>query len=86
MSNKAEFTAHFRELIRPDMGDDADIYEEIDFVSDLAEDGWPDHEKWMEIWYRLYLTNGELTEREREQSLAYWHAGEDYPAEEIRLK
>jgi hypothetical protein len=81
---KEAFETHIRELRRPHIGDDADALTEADFVSDLAEDGWPDHRKWLEIWVRLN-DGGELTPREREQALAYWSAGEDFPAAEHRL-
>lgn len=82
---KDEFVKHIRELCRPDIGDEADTLTEEEFICDLAEDGWPDYDKWLEIWNRLYTTGGELTVREREQALAYWDSGEDYPSEEFRL-
>lgn len=80
--NKQEFQAHIRKLRRHDIGDDADDLTEADFVCDLAEDGWPDHDLWIEIWVRLQ-EGGELTPREREQALAYYSCedGDDVPAE-----
>jgi hypothetical protein len=82
--SKADFERHIRELLRDNIGDDADTYSEADFVSDLAEDGWPDARAWLKIWVRLH-EGGELTPREREQALAYWTAGENLPAPEDRL-
>jgi hypothetical protein len=83
-ATKEAFEAHIRVLLRPNIGDDADAYTEADFISDLAEDGWPDYRDWLNIWVRLHK-GGELTPREREQSLAYWAAGEDMPPAEHRL-
>lgn len=82
--NKAEFEQHFRELRRPDVGDDADELTELDMVTELAEDGWPDACGWMQIFSRIH-NGGELTPCEREQALAYWNAGEDLPANDMRL-
>lgn len=82
--DKASFEKYIRDMRRPDIGDDADTMTEADFVSDLAEDGWPDHRKWLMIWDRIF-GGGELTAREREQALAYWAAGDDEPAPEYRL-
>jgi hypothetical protein len=79
------FEKHFRDYLRPYIGDDADQYSEADFVSDLAEDGWPDSAKWLEIWYSLHTTGRALTPREREQAMAYHVAGEDWPAHDLRL-
>lgn len=83
-ATKSAFEAHIREFRRPDIGDEADELTEADFICDLAEDGWPDHEKWIVIWCRVHEV-GELTPREREQALAYWAAGEDDPPVEMRL-
>jgi len=84
-SNRAMFEQHFRELRRPDIGSDADALTEADFVSELAEDGWPGHRHWLAIYSRLH-DGGELTPRERAQALAYWAAGEDEPSAEYRFQ
>jgi hypothetical protein len=83
-ATKAAFEQHIREMRRPDIGSDADELTEADFVLDLAEDGWPDHSAWTDIWVRLH-EGGELTPRERKQALAYWAAGEEYPPKKMRL-
>ena len=83
-ATKQSFESHIRALRRPDIGDDADTLTEEDFVSDLAEPGWPDFCRWLEIWDGLQK-GGELTPRQREQALAYWEAGEDYPPDDMRL-
>lgn len=83
--SKATFEAYIREFRRPDIGDEADEMTEADFILDLAEDGWPDHCRWSKIWCRVH-EGGELTAEERRKSLAYWAAGEEYPAEEDRLE
>jgi hypothetical protein len=57
---------------------------EEDYVSDLAEDGWPDHCKWLIIWNRLH-DGGELTPRERECAVAQFQSGEDFPPDDLRL-
>jgi hypothetical protein len=82
--NKSEFEQHFREMRRSDVGDEADGYTELDMVTDLCEDGWPDACGWMQIFMRIH-DGGELTPREREQALAYWNAGEELPADDMRL-
>jgi hypothetical protein len=69
--SRAAFEEYIRELRRPDIGDEADELTEADFVCDLAEDGWPDYDKWLTIWCRLN-DGGELTPREREQALHYY--------------
>jgi hypothetical protein len=82
--NKAAFEEHFRELRRPDVGDEANELTELDMVTELTEDGWPDACGWMQIFMRIH-DGGELTPREREQALAYWEAGEELPDEAMRL-
>lgn len=69
---KAAFEEYIRELRRPDIGSDADEFTEADFVSDLAEDGWPDHEKWLDIHFRITTGGAELTPRERMCALHYY--------------
>ena len=83
-TTKAAFEAHIRELMRPDIGDFADTWTEEDFVTDLAEPAWPDFCRWLEILGDI-IAGSELTPRQREQALAYWKAGEDYPADDMRL-
>lgn len=80
--SKATFEAYFRELRRPDIGDDADEMTEKDFVCDLAEDGWPDSGKWLGTYSRLH-DGGELTPRERLSALHYYNTddGKEVPAE-----
>lgn len=82
---KAAFEAFIREYRRPDIGDDANDLTEADFVLDLAEDGWPDADLWCDIWMRI-KDGGELTPREREQSVVYYRTedGDDVP-EQFRL-
>lgn len=82
--SKADFEEHFREIRRPDIGDEAAELTELDMVTELTEDGWPDACGWMQIFMRIH-DGGELTSREREQALAYWHAGEELPDEAMRL-
>ncbi len=81
---KLAFEEHFRDLRRPDVGDEANGYSELDMVIDLSEDGWPDACGWRTILSRIH-DGGEMTPREREQALAYWQAGEELPAEDMRL-
>jgi hypothetical protein len=79
---KSAFEQFIRDFRRPDIGEDADTLTEDDFVSELAEDGWPDYEKWLAIFVRLH-EGGELTPREREQALAYYKTEDsaDVPAD-----
>jgi hypothetical protein len=55
---KDAFEEYIRAMRRPDIGDDADTMTEADFVSDLAETGWPDYRKWDVIWQRSDLFGG----------------------------
>lgn len=82
--SKSSFEEYFRELRRPDVGDEANELTELDMVTELTEDGWPDACGWMQIFMRIH-DGGELTPREREQALAYWEAGEELPDEAMRL-
>lgn len=81
---KAEYLAAMRKLYRPNIGSDADDMSEADFISDLAEDGWPDHDKWSVVWGRLH-SGGEMTPRERECAVAQYMAGEDDAPADMRL-
>lgn len=80
--DKATFEAYIRAERRQFIGGDADALTEADYVSDLAEDGWPDCSKWLTIWARLF-EGGELTPREREQALTYYATedGDEVPKE-----
>jgi len=78
--SKTAFEDFVREERRLFIGDDANSMTEQDYVCELAEDGWPDYEKWLDIWCRLN-GGGELTPREREQAVAYYGTedGDDVP-------
>ncbi len=84
-ASKSAFERYIRDLRRRDIGEDADGLTEADFLLDLAEPGWPDSGKWCAVWVRI-KDEGELTPREREQALAYWHAGEELPAKDYRFE
>lgn len=82
--NKEEYLTKIRAAYEKE-GNSLEGYEtEADFISDLAEDGWNDSDKWLTIWGRLH-NGGELTPRERECAIAYFEAGdcgiEGIPAE-----
>jgi len=85
LQTKDAFERCIRDLRRPDIGDEADEMTESDFLLELSEDGWPDFCRWGRAWLRIE-NGGELTPEERRKALAYWEAGEDYPAEEDRLE
>lgn len=90
---RENFETDLREMVRPFIGDDADEYDEMCLLLDLSEDGWPDHEKWFEVYERLYdsvdpwgVRRGTLTPREREQAVAYYTCEDgDEVQEEMRL-
>lgn len=66
-------------------GEDPTQFSETDVASELAEDGWPDAGRWLDVFYRLEVRGGYLTERERDSARAYIACGEGFPPDDMRL-
>lgn len=74
--SRSAFETLIRSELKPHIGDEAAQYTELDYISDLAEDGWPDSEKWLEIFSRL-SSGSELTPEERQKAHFYYNNEED---------
>lgn len=81
---KQEFIETVRKNQEIEGGDTSYLDNEADCITDLAEDGWPDCEKWSAIWCEVNAGR-ELTSEERRKALVYWKAGEQLVAEEDRI-